>query len=69
MFLREANPFFGDNTEQASEELVKWLELKLDKEKLLCIAQTANYFIFMDFDQFCKASMLVQTKVTERMKR
>ena len=69
MFQRQANPFVGKPiTEENDKLLISWLEERFDKEKLCAIAGVGDYFIFLDFDAFCKASMLVQTKVMEKLK-
>lgn len=74
MFIREQHPFQGllrtedrDN-EDRDNDTIKWLEEKFEKEKLVAIGVIHDSFIFLDFEKFCQASMLVQNKLMEKMR-
>lgn len=50
-------------------DIIQWLEEVFNKEKLVGIGKDGHYFLFLDFQKFCQASMVVQNTVVERMKR
>ena len=58
MFLRHQIPSCP-----SSEDLVRWLEEKFDKEKLIAIGKIDDYFIFIDFVKWCQATVRVMERV------
>lgn len=60
MFIREQAP------ELNSEEMVKWLETKFENEKMIAIGKVDDYFIFLNFEMYCQAAMMVMAKMNNK---
>ncbi len=69
MFIREVHPLIGQpKSEENDRAIIQWLEKKFKNERLCAVGQIDDYFIFLEFERFCQASVLVQNKFMEKMK-